>query len=302
MPRAISDQFRATDEPRGLTMMHPIAGDMYGVDGYDPAISGELRRPSDQLEIPNWGLDKVIARRAALDLIDGESVNLEFGISALVPRILLEEDLDGRVAWVIEQGAIGGMPLLGFQFGCAANAQAIMPSPAQFTYFQGGGFDRCLLSFLQVDAVGNVNVSRLHGKPQVTAGAGRQDITLSDGTLTIRDDGTMEKFVPEVEHVTFSGQMAWERGQIVSFVMERSANRLLADGLTVTEIAPGVDIARDVLGRVEIPLRVSPTLRQMDERVLRPEPMGLTLRQTGESHSTEVLTAGRERVERNGRA
>jgi acyl CoA:acetate/3-ketoacid CoA transferase len=112
----------------------------------------------------------------------------------------------------------------------------------------------------------------------------------------------MEKFVPEVEHVTFSGQMAWERGQIVSFVMERSANRLLADGLTVTEIAPGVDIARDFLGRVEIPLRVSPTLRQMDERVLRPEPMGLTLRQTGESHSTEVLTAGRERVERNGRA
>ena len=216
---------------------------------YDPAISGELRRPVDQFEMPEWGLDKVIARRAALELIDGEAVNLGFGISALVPRILLEEGFDGRVTWVIEQGAVGGMPLLGFQFGCAANAQAIMPSPAQFTYFQGGGFDRCLLSFLQVDAEGNVNVSRLRGKPHVTAGAGgfvdittaarnlvfsgafcagRQEIELENGELTIREDGKVAKFVPEVEHVTFSGRMARERGQNVTFVTERCVIRLHA--------------------------------------------------------------------------
>ena len=91
---------------------------------------------------------------------------------ALVPRILLEEGLGEAVTWVIEQGAVGGVPLLGFQFGCAANAQAIVPSPAQFTYFQGGGFDRGCLSFLQVDAAGNVNVSRLAARPHVTAGAG----------------------------------------------------------------------------------------------------------------------------------
>ena len=158
-------------------------------------------------------------------------VNLGFGISACA-RVLLEEGLDGRVTWVIEQGRVGGMPLLGFQFGCAANAQAIVPSPAQFTYFQGAGSIAAFSRFLQVDAAGNVNVSRLRGKPHVTAGAGgfiditaaarnlvfsgafsagRQDILLEDGALTIRDDGTVAKFVPEVEHVTFSGRMARER-------------------------------------------------------------------------------------------
>ena len=101
-----------------------------------------------------------------------EAVNLGFGISALVPQILLEEGLHGRVTWVIEQGAVGGMPLTGFQFGCAVNAQAIVPSPDQFTYFHGGGFDRSLLSFMQVDRFGNVNVSRLAARPHVTAGVG----------------------------------------------------------------------------------------------------------------------------------
>jgi acyl CoA:acetate/3-ketoacid CoA transferase len=290
---------------------------------YDPAISGELRRPADQFEVPDWGLDKVIARRAALELIDGEAVNLGFGISALVPRILLEEKLDGRVTWVIEQGPVGGMPLLGFQFGCAANAQAIMPSPAQFTYFQGGGFDRCLLSFLQVDATGNVNVSRLRGKPHVTAGAGgfidittaarnlvfggafcagRQEIELSDGKLAIRVDGKVPKFVPEVEHVTFSGRMARERRQNVTFVTERCVIRLLPEGLTVMEIAPGIDLERDILCRVEIPLRVSPDLREMDARIFRPEPMGLTLRGSETATQRNLNAAEGEGLGVNGRA
>jgi propionate CoA-transferase len=290
---------------------------------YDPAISGELRRPDDQFEIPDWGLEKVIARRAALELVDGEVVNLGFGISALVPRILLEEGLNDRVTWVIEQGAVGGMPLLGFQFGCAANAQAIMPSPAQFTYFQGGGFDRCLLSFLQVDGTGNVNVSRLRGRPHVTAGAGgfidittaarnlvfsgmfcagRQDIALENGRLIIRDDGAVAKFVPEVEHVTMSGRMARERGQNVTFVTERCVIRLFPDGLTVTEIAPGVDLERDVLGRVAIPLRVSPELRLMDERLFRPDRIGLTLRPEGERMQPGLLRVSRQSVVPVGRA
>jgi propionate CoA-transferase len=284
---------------------------------YDPAISGELRRPVDQFELTDWGLEKVIARRAALELIEGEVVNLGFGISALVPRILLEEGLDGRVTWVIEQGAVGGMPLLGFQFGCAANAQAIMPSPAQFTYFQGGGFDRCLLSFLQVDAAGNVNVYRLRGKPHVSAGAGgfiditaaarnlvfsgafcagRQDVVLENGRLAIRDDGPVAKFVPEVEQVTFSGRMARARGQNVTFVTERCVIRLLPDGLTVTEIAPGVDLERDVLGRVRIPLRVSPELILMDERLFHPECMGLMLRAGAKKHQPEPLRSVPDRV------
>ena len=103
---------------------------------------------------------------------DGWAVNIGFGISANVPRILVEEDLHGAVTWMIEQGAVGGIPLLDFKFGCAANAEAFVASPHQFCYFQAGGFDASLLSFLEVGKDGSVNVSRLSATPHRTAGAG----------------------------------------------------------------------------------------------------------------------------------
>jgi propionate CoA-transferase len=266
--------------------------------GYDPAISGEITNPVSTFTGVEWGVEKVIARRAALELCEGDAVNLGFGISALVPRILLEEGLADAVTWVIEQGAVGGMPLLGFQFGCAANAQAIVASPDQFTYFQGGGFDRSMLSFMQVDQNGSVNVSRLAARPHVTAGAGGFiDITararnivfcgnftagglklaVEDGQLHIQKEGQSRKFVPEVEHVTFSGRRAREQGQRAVYVTERCVITLEPEGLTVIEIAPGVDLNRDVLAQAEIPLRVSADLRHMDARLFQPGPMGLTL-------------------------
>jgi acyl CoA:acetate/3-ketoacid CoA transferase len=265
---------------------------------YDPAISGEIRRPGASFRLAPWGADKVIARRAALELRDGDAVNLGFGISALVPRILLEEGLTDAVTWVIEQGAVGGVPLLDFQFGCAANAQALVPSPDQFTYFQGGGFDRSLLSFMQVDRYGNVNVSRLAVKPHVTAGvggfiditararnlvfsgyftAGGLELAFGDGALKIVKEGRARKFVADVEHVTFSGRRALAQGQHVVYITERCVLRLEADGLAVVEIAPGVDLELDVLAQSDIPLRVSPALRLMDARLFRPEPMNLRL-------------------------
>ena len=264
---------------------------------YDPAISGETRRPADSFESVEWGADKVIARRAALEIRQDDAVNLGFGISALVPRILLEEGQQ-RVTWVIEQGAVGGVPLLGFQFGCAANAQAIMGSPDQFSYFQGGGFDRSMLSFMQIDRFGNVNVSRLAARPHVTAGAGGfVDITararnivfsgyftagglelaLDDGRLRIVREGRSRKIVPDVEHVTFSGRRARAQGQNVIYITERCVLRLEEAGLTVVEVAPGIDLERDVLAQADIALRVSPDLHLMDSRLFRPQPMGLQL-------------------------
>ncbi|HEX6707202.1 MAG TPA: acyl CoA:acetate/3-ketoacid CoA transferase [Albitalea sp.] len=265
---------------------------------YDPAISGEIAQPLATFEFQPWGPEKIIARRAAMALARGWAVNLGFGISANVPRVLLEEGLHGEVTWAIEQGAVGGMPLLGFAFGCAANADAIMASPSQFTYFQGAGFDATLLSFLQVDPDGSVNVSKLGAKPYLTAGCGGfVDITaharrivfsgfftagaqleVDDGRLTIVREGRTRKFVKAAEHITFSGRMARERGQRVTYVTERCVIELEADGLVVTEVAPGIDVHRDVVEQAELPLRVSAHLRLMPAALFRREPFGLELK------------------------
>ncbi len=255
---------------------------------YDPAISGETRTPLSAFEPAPEGIEKIIARRAALDLAEGDIVNLGFGISALVPRVLIEEGAAGRVTWAIEQGATGGVPLTGFAFGCAANAEAIIASPYQFTFFQGGGMDVALLSFMQVDGDGSVNVSRLSSKLHVTAGcggfvdivnavrkivfcgtftAGGLDVRVENGRLRIEKEGKAQKFVPELEHVTFSGRQGVAKSQDVVYVTERCVIQLRPEGLTVTEIAPGVDLQRDVLDRAGVPLRVADNLSSMDERL-----------------------------------
>jgi acyl CoA:acetate/3-ketoacid CoA transferase len=263
---------------------------------YDPAISGEIRRPLSSFEGPSFNAEKVVARRAAMELLSGGAANLGFGISALVPGILVEEGLHGEVTWVIEQGAVGGVPLTGFVFGCSANAEAIVPSPYQFIYFQGGGFDVSLLSFMEVDTGGNVNVSRLAAKPHVTAGcggfiditahakklvfsgffrAGGLDLEVGGGKLAIKREGKFAKFVPAVEHVTFAGARA--AGRDILYVTERCVIRLLPEGLTVVEIAPGIDVEKDVLAQAAIPLKVSPDLEVMDARLFTDAPMRLRL-------------------------
>ena len=265
---------------------------------YDPAISGSIKRPASSFGKVEWGADKVIARRAAIELTKGEAVNLGFGISALVPRVLLEENLADEVTWVIEQGAVGGVPLLGFQFGCAANAQAIVPSPDQFTYFQGGGFDRSMLSFLQIDQVGNVNVSRLAARPHVTAGvggfvditanarhivfsgyftAGGLKVSIEEGQVHIEREGKVRKLVSAVEQISFSGKRAVEQGQHITYVTERCVMVLQEQGLVITEVAPGIDLERDVLGQADIPLQVSSELKPMNPALFLPQPMQMRL-------------------------
>ena len=138
---------------------------------YEPAISGEVFRPLSSFETPKFDIAKVIARRVAQELRDGDAVNIGFGISANVPRILIEEAGMGRRTWVIERGAVGGVPLVDFQFGCASNAEAIVQSPHQFTYFQEG-LRHVAALVLQIDRGGSVNVSKLGVRPHVTAGAG----------------------------------------------------------------------------------------------------------------------------------
>ncbi|WP_116653738.1 acyl CoA:acetate/3-ketoacid CoA transferase [Pelagibacterium sediminicola] len=266
---------------------------------YDPAISGEIFRPLDSFRLAEFNIQKVIARRVAQELEAGSAVNLGFGISANVPRILLEEGLDGAVTWVIEQGPVGGMPLLDFAFGCAANADAYVPSPQQFIYFQGAGFDASLLSFLEIDRTGSVNVSQLSFRPHVTAGAGGfVDITsrarkivfsgmfnagaklaVEDGKLRIEKEGKVKKLVDKVEHVTFSGPRAVRQGQDITYVTERCVMALRPQGIVVTEIAPGVDLQTGILDQAEFPLTVADDLKQMDAALFGAGPFGLKLPQ-----------------------
>jgi propionate CoA-transferase len=258
---------------------------------YDPALSGQLRQPISILEPVEWSLEKVLARRAAAELSDGDIVNLGFGISALVPRVLVEQGRASTVSWIIEQGPVGGVPLTGFAFGCALNPSALMSSVDQFTLLQGAGFDHALLSFLEIDRDGNVNVHHLAKRRHVTAGvggfaditsraksivfigafnAGHRDIALTDGALDIRTDGKVAKIVDKVSAVTFSGRRAREQGQRVRYITERCVMDLLPDGLTVTEIAPGVDLHRDVLSHIPFDIAVSADLGLMDAALFTP--------------------------------
>ena len=257
-------------------------------------------RPWSSFNLAEHGVEKIVARRAAMELQDGMTANLGFGICSMVPRILLEEGYPQAVTWAIEQGAVGGMPLMGFAFGCASNADAFMPIPSQFTYFQGGGFDVTFLSFLEVDLEGNVNVSKLGKKPYLTAGCGGfVDITanarkivfagqfeagaqleLAEGAIRVAKPGKFPKMVEKVEHVTFSGRRARELGQEVLYVTERCVIRLTDEGLVATEIMPGIDPQRDIveasLGRVSL----APDAKMLPASLLGTGPMGLELNPT----------------------
>jgi len=281
-----------------MVVVDPAQKQATGID-YDPALSGEVRRPLSSFEAVPFGLDKVIARRAAMEIARGDVANLGFGISPLVPYLLVEEGLAAEVTWAIEQGGVGGVPASGFPFGCTYNAEAILSSPAQFTFFQSGGADVGLVSFLEVGADGSVNVSSLPARPHVTAGCGGfVDITargrtlvfsgyfraagielrIADGKLVIVREGRIAKFVDKVQQITFNGKRALEPGRRAVYVTERCVIELRPQGLTVIEVAPGIDVERDVLAQAECTLRVADDLKTMDPRLFRPEPVGALLK------------------------
>lgn len=261
---------------------------------YDPAISGQIMRPWSSFHLAEHGIEKVIARRAALELRGGMTANLGFGISAMVPQILLEEGHPEAVTWAIEQGAVGGMPLTGFSFGCASNADGFVPSPQQFIYFQGAGFDMSFLSFLEVDVEGNVNVSKLGKKPYLTAGCGGfvditahagkivfsgwfeagADMELTEAGIRVRKPGKFTKMVEKVEHVTFSGERAREQGQEVLYVTERCVMRLGEGGLVATEIMPGIEPTRDIVAASEGRVRIADNAKVMPLKLLAHKRIG----------------------------
>jgi propionate CoA-transferase len=260
---------------------------------YDPAVSGELKRPLGKIDPTPLNIEKVAARRAFLSLRQGDIVNLGFGIPSLISVIAAEEGLVDQVTFTIEHGAVGGVPLTGLQFGSAWNPEALVESGAMFDFLTGGGISAASMAFAEVDGQGNVNVSRLNKVPHALSGAGGFiDILHSVkriifcGTLTaggieaeIRDgrvkmikEGKVIKGVKQLQHRTFDAGFALEKGQKVIYVSERAVFELTREGLILIEIAPGFEV-NDIQRVVEFPLRVSPSLKQMDARLFRPEPL-----------------------------
>ncbi|RAR60799.1 propionate CoA-transferase [Onishia taeanensis] len=259
---------------------------------YNPAYSGEIKAPMAAPEPIPLSARKIIARRAAFELKPNSVVNLGIGMPEGVGPVASEERVLELMTLTAEPGVIGGLPASGLNFGAALNVQAIIDQPAQFDFYDGGGLDIAFLGMAQVDGQGNVNVSKFGPR---LAGAGGfinisqnarrvvfmgtfvaavEELAIVDGEVRVGEGG-VKKFVASVEQRTFSGALAAAESKPVLYVTERCVFRLTAEGLVLDEIAPGVDLERDVLALMDFkPLMPVPP-RLMDARIFRDEAMGL---------------------------
>ena len=196
---------------------------------------------------------RIIAARACDELHPGAIANLGIGMPEGIARIAAERGMLDQITLTVESGPIGGMPAGGLSFGAAVHPQAIVDQPAQFDFYDGGGLDFAALGAAQIDRHGNVNVSRF-GTRLVFCGtltSGGLEVAIENGRLRIIREGANRKFVNDVEQVSFSGKAARDRHHDVLFVTERAVFRLVADGIELIEVAPGIDVETQILAHLD---------------------------------------------------
>lgn len=253
---------------------------------YDPGISGEFKTVQDHQKNMPLTVRKIIARRAAQLLDPGSTVNLGVGMADGVAHIVYEEGCSDEITLTIDTGIFGGKSALGPDFGTAYNPEAIISHENMFDYYNGGGLDTAFLGLAQVDKQGNVNVSKFG--PKVTGPGGFINITqttpklvfmgtmvvgaeyaIEDNRLKILKEGRSNKFVDQVEQITFSGKYGSTSGQEIYFVTERGVFDIDAGKLRLIEIAPGLEVGKDIQQHIAFELVVSPQLKEMDSALFQ---------------------------------
>lgn len=261
---------------------------------YNPALCGEVRVPLSEVSPLPHDERKLVCRRCAMELIPNAVINLGIGMPPGVGVVCAEEGMSDLLTMTVEPGAVGGVALGGLYFGSAINPEALIDHPNMFDFYDGGGLDLAVLGMAEMDQFGNVNVSKFG--PRIAGAGGFINITQStkkvvfcgtftangsvyetgDGTLKIVKEGKIRKLVKKVEHITFSGDYGRTSGQKILYVTERAVFELRPEGVTLTEIAPGIDLETDILAKMDFKPLISPELKLMDSRIFDARtPMGI---------------------------
>ena len=265
----------------------------YNIPFYRPEITGDKRIKLEDIKIRPLDERKICGRRSAMELKKGDVINLGVGMPDSVANVCAEEGMSENIYLSVESGPTGGVPIGGIVFGAAINPDSVIPTAEQFDAYNGGSLDMAIVGLAEVDSNGNVNVSKFGTR--VTGPGGFINITQStkkiifmgtftavnleekveNGKLVIIKDGEKSKFVNKVEQITFSAKQAIKNNQEILYVTERCVFKLTKDGVMLIEIAPGVDLEKDILNHMDFKPLISENIKLMDERIFKDEKMNL---------------------------